>query len=68
MSDNSEVLWRDHFCHRKAISMTYYVCVCVSVALVIRNAMRVCRIILSSVASLSLPGLSKISHKRHDIR
>jgi hypothetical protein len=50
---------RNHCCHRKTINMTYYVCVCVSVDLVIQNAMRVCRIILSSVACLSGPGFLK---------
>ena len=70
MSDNSEALSSNHCCHRKAIIMTYYVCVCVcvSVALIIRNTMRMCRIILSSVACMSLPGFSEISLKRQDIR
>jgi hypothetical protein len=41
---------------------------CVSVALVIQHLMRVRRIILSAVASLAVPYLSVLSHKRHDFR
>ena len=39
---------------------------CVSVALIIQNANRMGRIILSSVASLAVPHFSTVSHKRRD--
>jgi hypothetical protein len=38
------------------------------VALVIQHAMRMRRIILSSVALLALQHFSTLSHKRHDFR
>ena len=46
----------------KAISITFSVCV--TVALVIQHAMRVRRIILSSVASLNVTYTFTLSHKR----
>ena len=63
---NSEARSRNHCCRVKAISITY--CKCVTVALVIQHAMRMRRIILSSVASLALPYFFTLSHKRHDFR
>ena len=39
---------------------------CVSVALIIQHAKRMCRIVLSFVTCPSLPYFSTLSHKRHD--
>jgi hypothetical protein len=61
---NIEARSRNHCCREKAVSITYSECV--SVALVIQHAMRMRRIILSSVSGLALPYFSTLSHKRHD--
>jgi len=54
----------NHCCSGKAISITYSECV--SVALVIQDAERMLRILLSSVAFPALHYFSTLSHKRHD--
>jgi hypothetical protein len=56
-----------HCCRERAASIIYYECV--SIALVMQQAMRMRRTVLSSVARLALPQiLFTLSHKRHDFR
>ena len=62
----NQALSSSHCCSTKATSIKYSECV--SIALIIRHAKRVRRIILSSLVSLSLPHFSTISHKRRDFR
>ena len=62
---NIERCLRNHCCRGKAISITYSDCV--SVALGIKHAVRMSRIILSSVACLTLPYFFS-SPKRYDFR
>ena len=53
-----------HCCSGKAVSIIYYECV--SVALFIQHAVRMCFIILPSVACLAVHYFPTLSHKRHD--
>ena len=57
---------RKHYTRGKAVSITHSECV--SVALVTRHAMRMHRIVLSSVASLALTYIPTLSHRRNDFR
>jgi hypothetical protein len=63
---NIEARSRNHCCRRKAINITYSECL--SVALFIQHAVRMCRIILSSVVCPTLQYFSTLSHKRHGFR
>ena len=53
---------RNHFCHGKTISITYFECVW------IQHAMRMRRVVLSSMACPAVQYFSTLSHKRQDFR
>ena len=57
---------RNHYCRGKAIGITYSECV--FVVLVIKYAVRMRRIILSSAACLGVPYFFTLFHKYHDFR
>jgi hypothetical protein len=63
---NIEGSSRNHCCHGKAISIMHSECL--SVALFIQFAMRMRRIILPSVACLTVLHFSTLSHRRHGFR
>jgi len=68
---NIEARSRNHFYRRKALLLLLLLLLLlywVSVALVILYAVRMRRIILSSVACPALHYVSTLSHKRHDFR
>ena len=56
----------NHYGRRKAISVTYSVCV--SAASVNQHANRTRYCILSSVACSALQNFSALCHKRHDLK
>ena len=58
------VLPCNHFCSRKAVTITYSECF--SLALVIQHANRLLRILLYSVFCLTLIHVSTLSHKGHN--
>ena len=59
-----EARWHNHYCCGIALSITYSECV--SVALFIRHAMRMCRIILPPAVCLVPTHFPTLSHKLHD--
>jgi hypothetical protein len=63
---NTEARSRNHLYHGKLISIIYSDCV--SVALIIQHAKRMCRVILSSVISLAVSCFSTLFHKRYDFQ
>jgi len=63
---NIEARSRNHYYLGKAINVTYFKFV--SVTLVFRRAKRMRLIILSSVDSPAIPCSSTLSDKRHDFR
>jgi hypothetical protein len=62
---NIEPRSRNHCCRAKAIPIIYSECL--SVALVIQHALRISRVMLSSVVCPALPYFRTLSHKRHDL-
>jgi hypothetical protein len=56
----------DHCCQWKTVSLTFFECM--SVALLIRHAKRMRRVMLSSEDCLTLLYISTLYHKRHDFR
>jgi hypothetical protein len=66
LSRNIEARSCNHCCRAKSVNITYSEYVFVTV--VIQRAMRMRRIILSSVASLATPYFPTLSHKRRPFR
>ena len=61
---NNEARSRNHFCREKAITIIYSESM--SVYLLIQHAKRMSRITLLSVASVTLPYFSTLTHQRYD--
>jgi hypothetical protein len=57
---NTEAHFHNHYCHGKAIIITYSECMFVD--LIIQSGMHMCLITLSSVACLAVPHFSTLSH------
>ena len=64
---NTEVRSLNYCCHGKTVSVTYPLCVCVCVALVIQHVSSMRRITLSPLVCLVSSYFGTLSHKRHDL-